>query len=173
MIAHEKMQEFPRESRSGPYRSSNCQPTLSERNRLLFMDDEKIVRDVVSAILGSAGFRVTTAETGEETLDAFRKARDANDPFYVVLLDLNVPGSLDGKETAQLLREIDPGVSIILVTGSTNDPVFTEFFSYGFQYALAKPFTSQQLIQAVTACFVKSAPQDAVSPSLRHQDLGR
>ncbi len=138
-------------STSGPCESANAQPTPSECNRLLFMDDDEIVRDVALAILGSAGFRVLTTETGNETLEAFRKAREENDPFNVVLLDLNVPGGMDGKETARRLREVDPNVRTILVTGNTADPVFTDFASHGFCYAVAKPFTSSQLLRSVIA----------------------
>lgn len=163
MISREEIQELFAGSRSGPYRSANVQPSPSECNRLLFMDDDKIVRDVALAILGSVGFRVTTTETGEETLEAFRKARDANDPFDAVLLDLTVPGGMDGKETARRLREVDPNVRTILVTGNTADPVFTDFASHGFCYAVAKPFTSAQLLQSVIARY---APAVAARPEL-------
>lgn len=149
MISSEETQELLKRSTSGSCRSVNGQPAPSECKRLLFMDDDEIVRDVALAILGSAGFRVLTTETGDETLEAFRKAREENDPFDVVLLDLNVPGGMDGKETARRLREVDPSVRTILVTGNTADPIFTDFASHGFYYAVAKPFTSSQLLRSV------------------------
>lgn len=149
MTSSEDIQKLLKDPWSGPSRSANEQPAASECNRILFMDDDEIVRDVASAILGFAGFRVTTTETGHETLEAFRKARDANDPFGAVLLDLNVPGGMNGKETAQRLREIDPNIRTILVTGNTADPAFADFASHGFCYAVAKPFTSAQLLQSV------------------------
>ena len=151
MTSREDIQKLFMDPRSRPSRSANEQPAASECNRILFMDDDDIVRDVALAILGSAGFRVTTTETGHETLEAFQKARDANDPFDAVLLDFNVPGGMNGKETAQRLREVDPNVRTILVTGNTADPIFTNFASHGFCYAVAKPFTPAQLLRSVIA----------------------
>lgn len=166
MISHEEIQELFIGPRSGPHRSTNAQLMPSGCNRLLFMDDDEIVREVAVAILGSAGFRVSTTETGDETLEAFQKACDANDPFDAVLLDLNVPGSMNGKETARRLREMDPNVRTILVTGNTADPVFTDFASHGFCYAVAKPFTPAQLLRSVIARFVQTAPILGARPEL-------
>lgn len=147
----EEIQKLLMDSRSGPNRNASARPAPSECNRLLFMDDDEIVRDVALAVFSSAGFRVTTTESGQETLEAFRKARDAKDPFDAVLLDLNVPGGMDGKETARRLREVDPNVRTILVTGDTADPVFTDFASHGFCYVVAKPFTPAQLLRSMIA----------------------
>lgn len=70
-------------------------------------------------------------------------------PFDGVILDLTIPGGMGGKETVRQLKEIDRNVKAIVVSGHAEDPVMTNFREFGFICALAKPYTVEQLKEAV------------------------
>jgi PAS domain S-box-containing protein len=108
--------------------------------RILVMDDEDLVRDVMAAMLGNLGFEADFALNGAEAIDIFRTALEAGRPFDAVILDLTVPGGMGGKETMQKLLEIDPRVRGIVSSGYSKDPIMSDFRKYGFRAVMAKPF---------------------------------
>ncbi len=69
----------------------------------------------------------------------------AEKPYDVVILDLTVPGGMDGKEAINKLLEIDPEVKAIVSSGYSDDPVLANFQEYGFQGMMPKPFESLSL----------------------------
>jgi two-component system, cell cycle sensor histidine kinase and response regulator CckA len=116
--------------------------------RVLVMDDEPTIRELLSLLLERAGFRPTTAADGEEALKLFAEAAKV-DPFRLAILDLTVPNGLGGVETTRLLLEQDPTLPIIVCSGYSNDPVMANYRDYGFKGRLHKPFTNDQLLQAL------------------------
>ena len=125
------------------------QSAIGEEQRILLMDDDPVVRDITAALLERFGFMVLRAVNGEEAVTAFRAARDTGSSFHVVLLDLNVTFGMGGAETIKALRDIDPFVKAVLMTGDVSDPLFREFASHGFYAALAKPYDIQDLISII------------------------
>ena len=113
------------------------------------MDDDDAVRDLLRRSLGRRGHRVSDAACGEEAFDLYRAALDQDDPFGAVLLDLTIPGGMGGLEALGRLRELDPQVRAMVLSGYSNDPVLADPHSYGFQAALSKPFDLNALIEAV------------------------
>ncbi len=81
------------------------------RPNVLIVDDEEMMRAMLSRELPRLGFRVTTAGSGE---DGVRLAQ--NEEFAVAILDLYMPG-LDGMETLKRLRQESPGTEVVLLTG--------------------------------------------------------
>jgi PAS domain S-box-containing protein len=116
--------------------------------RVLVMDDEPTIRELLSLLLERAGFRPSIAEDGEEALKLFAEALKA-DPFRLAILDLTIPNGLGGVETTRLLLEQDPKLPIIVCSGYSNDPVMANYRDYGFKGRLHKPFTNDQLLQAL------------------------
>lgn len=82
---------------------------------VLLVDDEAVIRDVLSLGLRRQGFLVLTAAGGREAIDIYGRQRDAID---VVLLDLAMPG-LDGHETIAALEQINPAVRCCIMSGTT------------------------------------------------------
>jgi PAS domain S-box-containing protein len=113
--------------------------------RVLLMDDEEMVRVVTREILKALGYEVSSAADGAEAIRLYTEARDAGRPFDAVIMDLTVPGGMGGKEAIQKLREIEPGVRAIVSSGYSQDPVMADYKIYGFNEAIAKPFTSNEL----------------------------
>lgn len=91
---------------------------MAARNHLvLCVDDEQVALQVRRLVLERAGYRVLTAENGEEGLEVFRK-----EPVDAVILDYSMPG-MHGGEVATQMRSTKPGIPILLLSAYTGLPV--------------------------------------------------
>lgn len=115
--------------------------------RILVMDDERSVRDVLAAMLTSMGYAVESVNDGVAAVEVFSREREAGRSFCAALLDLTVPGGLGGKEAAQDLLALDSGVSLFVTSGYAEDPVMANPAAYGFKASLRKPFAKSELSQ--------------------------
>jgi CheY-like chemotaxis protein len=137
-------------SKQGAPQKNAAEVTIPRGSRrILVMDDEEIIRDVADGILSRLGYEVECASNGTEAVAAYARAKEKGRPFDVVIMDLTVPGGLGGKETLQKLQEIDPGVTAIVSSGYSNDPIMAEFRKYGFHGVVSKPYTIKTLSDTV------------------------
>lgn len=120
-----------------------------KRGKVLVMDDEEIVRDVVQRMLEQCGYGVEFAKDGAEAIDLYRSSRESGPPFEAVILDLIVPEKMGGKETIEKLLEIDPAVRAIVSSGYSNDPVMANYRDYGFSSVLSKPYKLDDLCKTL------------------------
>ncbi|MCI5228318.1 MAG: response regulator, partial [Candidatus Electrothrix sp. AX2] len=74
-----------------------------------------------------------------------------DNPIDLVILDLTIPGGMGGKEAAQKILQLDPEAKLIVASGYSNDQVMAEYSEYGFRAAVAKPFTLNELREAIVA----------------------
>jgi DNA-binding NarL/FixJ family response regulator len=101
--------------------------------RVLFIEDNPADADVVRRVLAAGGVAaVETAQTAEEGLRLFRQAE-----WDLVLLDYRLPGS-SGLEALDRLREIDPDVPVIVLTGAGNDQIAADAVRLGADEYLSK-----------------------------------
>lgn len=84
--------------------------------RILAIDDERTVRELVKEILISDGHRVEVADSGQAGLDAFRAAKARGEPFDVVVTDLGIP-YIDGRQIARAIKRESPETPVIMLTG--------------------------------------------------------
>ncbi len=84
--------------------------------KILCIDDEPSILDVLRIIFTHAGHRVELASDGQKGIDRYRQARALNDPFDLVVTDLGMPG-LDGQQLARLVKIESPKTPVILLTG--------------------------------------------------------
>jgi len=124
-------------------------PQEAEKRKILIMDDEDIVLGVAERLLTYMGCDVETARNGEEAITLYGRAREAGEAFHVVILDLSVQGGMGGRETIEKLREMDPGVTAVVSSGYSNDPIMLEFGRYGFKGALPKPYKIEEVRRAL------------------------
>ncbi len=120
-------------------------PAPGRKGRILVMDDEELVRDVARELMDFLGHEVEVAEDGEDAIEKFRQARKSGKPFDVVILDLTIKGGMGGEAAIGKLREIDPNVTAIVSTGYCDNPVISDYRSYGFATYLKKPYTIHTL----------------------------
>lgn len=108
---------------------------------ILLVDDEEAVLDVNREILEMLGYTVVSARNGMEAIDIYKKDKDR---IEVVLLDMIMPG-MSGGEVYDVLKEIDPVVKVILLSGYSIDGRATKILEKGCQAFLQKPFNVADL----------------------------
>jgi CheY-like chemotaxis protein len=125
--------------------------------RILVVDDEKPVREAMALLLKQEGYRVVVAECGHTAVSAIEAFT-----FDLVIVDIFMPG-MNGLETIDILRQDAPEVPIIVMSGypagsgATGPDFFREAVDRGATCCLRKPFSRDQLVDAITFCRVTKA----------------
>jgi len=112
---------------------------------ILVVDDEKIIRELTTEILETAGYRVTSLATGGETL---AYAADSANRIDLVILDILMP-DYTGHELFHALRRIHPSVRVILMSGYDRDEEIQKLLESGGVMFLQKPIPISSLLEAV------------------------
>jgi len=117
----------------------------SRRNdtRILIVDDEKIMRDSCCRVLQKEGYSALGSVSGEEALEKFDQEQ-----FDLVLLDLMMPG-IGGIETLRRLKEMDPEITIMIMTGYPSIETAVKAIKLGAYDYITKPFNPDELRIAV------------------------
>lgn len=117
--------------------------------KILLMDDEKIIIEVVKAMLNKIGHDVIMAQNGEEAIHLFSKAFDSETPIDLLIMDLTIPEGMGGKDAVKEILKIDPNAKVIVSSGYSQDPAIINFRDYGFSAAIVKPFQLKTLINII------------------------
>jgi CheY-like chemotaxis protein len=114
---------------------------------LLIADDEELVRRAGERMLSKLGYAVLTADNGASAIETFRRHRAE---IALVLLDLVMP-DMDGLETLQRLREIDPEVRVVLCSGyAKEDASESQALIRSTAGFVRKPFSMAELSRVVS-----------------------
>ena len=133
--------------------------------RILAVDDDAGILDVLRYLLSSEGFEVETASDGEEALAAASRR-----PFDLVLLDVMLPG-LSGTEVCRRLREADNTVPIIMLTARDAEVDRVLNLELGADDYIPKPFSKAELVSRVRA-LLRRREYDRADPSAAIRQLG-
>jgi signal transduction histidine kinase/ActR/RegA family two-component response regulator len=117
--------------------------------RILVMDDEEALRNLLQAVLGNLDYHVQLARDGAEAIALYREAERAGMPFDAVILDLTVSGGMGGMEAAARLKEIDPSARLIVSSGYSDSPVMSDFARLGFDGVIPKPWTAAYVAEVL------------------------
>ena len=113
--------------------------------RILFVDDEKVLAEMGQELLEALGYIVTTGTSSMEALECFRARPDA---FDLVITDMTMPG-LTGRELARELLAIRPDIPIIMCSGFTEFINASEAKEAGISEFLMKPYLTSRMAQVI------------------------
>ncbi len=134
--------EFPDDEQTLPHRRG-------ARARVLVVEDDEALRELIVARLRRDGFETVEAGSGDEALDvltiASRSPR-SDDDIDLLVTDARMPGT-SGLEVARLLREVASTIPVVLITAYPDGEVVNEVSRLGL-YLLAKPFALDRLSDA-------------------------
>jgi PAS domain S-box-containing protein len=114
--------------------------------RVLIMDDKDYIRNILSKMLNSMGYEVTTASNGYEAIEIFIDAQMSGNPFSVVFLDLTVQGGMGGKDAITELRNFNISIPIFASSGYKENIEMENPGSFGFTDSIQKPFRMADLV---------------------------
>lgn len=117
---------------------------MSNEFKILVVDDEQKIVDVVKAYLEKEGFEVVPAKDGEEALNIFN-----NEDIHLIVLDLMMP-KITGEEVCSKIRTTS-SVPIIMLTAKAEEDERIEGISIGADDYLTKPFSARELVVRVRA----------------------
>jgi DNA-binding NtrC family response regulator len=121
----------------------------SGKKWILVMDEDAVMRTEMRRMLEKSGYSVYSAGSIEDALGCYKVARVCGYPFAAVIMDTGVVNAAGGGETIRKLRDIDPDASVIIAGEDGERPATDNLKKDGFQGALARPFTSEELEQAL------------------------
>ncbi|WP_051822679.1 ATP-binding protein [Desulfonatronum thiodismutans] len=120
-------------------------PSTEVAHRILFMDDDDMIRESMGEILEGIGYTVTLVRDGREALEALHRAREDNQAFDVAIMDLTIPGGIGGVEAVGRLKAVDPLLKAVVSSGYSTAPAMAHYREYGFDAVVAKPYTVSEL----------------------------
>ena len=112
---------------------------------ILVLDDEAEVRKLVAAVLTRNGYKVVTADSGDNAIKAYKKSKH---PVDLLLLDVVSPG-LSGPMVADRIVESQPGTRVLFMSGYDHTNVVQRYVVEKGYALLPKPFTMEQLSRKV------------------------
>ena len=130
------------------YRSDLWFGALTGNGRVLVVDDEPLVRQVVRMTLEKAGYDVLEAENGEKAIEAINENEN---PLVldVVICDIRMP-KINGVEAIEYFQRQYPHVPLIVLTGYPDTNMAVSFMRHGVVDYLVKPVDAERLRTAVT-----------------------
>ncbi len=112
---------------------------MNNKEKILVVDDEKSMQEFLKITLGREGYQVVTASTGAKALKIFEK-----DLFDMVISDIKMP-RMSGIELLKRLKEIDPGIIVVMLTAYASVDNAVEAMKEGAYDYVSKPFQVDEL----------------------------
>ncbi len=119
--------------------------TIMRRGTILLVDDEKMVLDIGVKVLNRLGYRVLRAGGGKDAVDVYTEKKDE---INLVILDMRMP-DMDGDEVFDRMKEINPGVKVLLASGYSTDSRVRDLLERGCGGFIEKPFSMEELSMAI------------------------
>ena len=124
-----------------PARAMSPRPA-SERPRILVVDDESSIRDLLAKTLALADYDVDTATDGRSALERLRLY-----PYDLLIADLKMPG-IDGLSVIREAKRLKADLPVIIITGYSTETAAIEAVNLGVSGYLTKPFRVPQVLAA-------------------------
>lgn len=112
--------------------------------RILIIDDEEVLREVLEAVLRREGFDVLTAASGEEGLSLLDR-----EDIDLIILDMMLPG-MSGSEALRVIRQTDPEIPVVIITAYSSIDGAIDAMKRGAFHYIPKPFKNEEVVLTVT-----------------------
>ncbi|KEO83117.1 response regulator transcription factor [Tumebacillus flagellatus] len=129
---------------------------MTQGKRILVIEDEPNIIDVIASYLEADGYEVTAVMCGEAGLRLH-----AEQPFDLILLDLMLPG-ISGEETCKRLRATSR-VSLIMLTACSTEQAKIKGLALGADDYITKPFSPRELVARVGAVLRRASPESLLA----------
>ena len=120
-----------------------------KKGKILLMDDNPHILNVLSRILEKMGHSVVIVREGNAAIEKYKSAKTEGNPFDLLVVDLIIKGGRGGKSTIEELQKIDPGVQAIVSSGYSRNPLIVEYRKFGFIDYLLKPYKIDEFIAKI------------------------
>jgi len=131
-----------------------------EKHRILVVDDEEIIRQLLVRTFGENGYHVETAKDAEEALKSIK-----GDSFNLLIMDLKMP-KIDGMDALKEIKDVNPYIEVIIITGYPTIELAVAAVKIGAFDFICKPFDLEQMKTTVGRCLEKQ------KFSINHVKLG-
>jgi DNA-binding NtrC family response regulator len=121
------------------------EPPRGQGETILMVDDEANILEMAMSLLNDANYRVIAASNAKDAIELYEKHRDE---IRLVLLDLIMP-EIGGKQCLEALRNMDPNVKVLVLTGYTKRGMTQELKEAGARDFILKPFDTPQLLEKI------------------------
>lgn len=118
---------------------------LGDGRKILVVEDDKMVLSILVKTLEKAGYRVTSAKTGDEALALFK----ADPRFDLLLTDIMMPGTLKGRALSRAVRETVPDLPVVFMSGYENEATDQNNEPYSDDIRLTKPVSRVDMLTAI------------------------
>ena len=143
---------FPCTEEQTPAQAETGEALPAGAERILFVDDEKILAELGGELLESLGYKVVTKTSSIEALETFRADPDG---FDLVITDMTMPG-LRGEQLAGELVAIRPDIPIVLCTGYSELINETQARAMGISQFILKPYTVANFVGIIRKALKKN-----------------
>ena len=120
---------------------------------ILIMDDEELLRRVLSDMLEALGHHPTATEDGEAAVQAYQQQLMDSTPYDLAIMDLTVRGGMGGADAALAIRDLNPKAVIAASSGYANDAIMSDPQRWGFNDILPKPYRLSDLKALLSRLF--------------------
>jgi len=125
--------------------------SLAGEKKILVVDDEPEIRKLVGAMVGSFGYKVLTADSGEHALTLFKQ----HGPFELLITDVVAPG-MSGPMLADKLTALQAGLKVLFISGYDNTHLVQKYVVEKGHALLPKPFTLGELKTKMRGLLVRT-----------------
>jgi two-component system cell cycle sensor histidine kinase/response regulator CckA len=129
--------------------------SLKGPRRVLILEDEPLIRQLMSATLKSIGCEVDQTTDGNDTITRYANAMEEGNPYQLLIMDLSIPNGMGGLQALDQILQKDPNARAIVSSGYCDDPVLSRYMDYGFRAVLPKPYQPQELQQMVESMLLE------------------
>jgi two-component system, cell cycle sensor histidine kinase and response regulator CckA len=119
----------------------------SSRGRIMVVEDEPVVRQLLAARLRTLGYDVLTCADGAQAVEAYQQSKEGTD---LVILDMVLP-RLEGERVFAAVRAVNPAAKVVLMSEHSDDREAAELIRQGALGVVTKPFALSELAARVTA----------------------